>query len=171
MQCASHFNKLGFSIFLALCASAAWSEMPLLAGEPVLTVSGQVMIKNTDETFAIDFEMMAALPTTEFTTTTIWTDGPQKFVGVELVTLLAEIGAEGQTLKAVAVNDYAIDIPISDAVEGGPIVAYLLNDREMSVRDKGPLWIVYPYDQNPKFQTEVVYARSIWQLNQIIVQP
>ncbi len=171
MQCAPHLIRLIFCIFLAMSPSASWSEMPLLAADPVLTVSGQVPTENPKGSIAMDLGMLAALPATEFTTTTIWTDGPQKFVGVELVTLLAEIGANGQTLKAVAVNDYAIDIPITDAVEGGPIVAYLLNGREMSVRDKGPLWIVYPYDQNPKFKTEVVYARSIWQLNQIIVQP
>ena len=40
----------------------------------------------------------------------------------------------------------------------------------MSVRDKGPLWIVYPYDQNTDYQSEVVFSRSIWQLNRITIQ-
>jgi hypothetical protein len=37
----------------------------------------------------------------------------------------------------------------------------------MSMRNKGPLWLVYPYDSNVALQTEAVYARSIWQLVRI----
>ena len=37
------------------------------------------------------------------------------------------------------------------------------------MRDKGPLWIIYPYDQNTDYQTEVIYSRSIWQLDRIEV--
>ena len=73
------------------------------------------------------------------------------------------------TLKATAINDYAVEIPVEDAVEGGPIIAFMRNGAPMSVRDKGPLWIVYPYDSDPAYQTEVIYSRSIWQLDRIEV--
>ena len=51
------------------------------------------------------------------------------------------------------------------------MIAYERNGAVMSVRDKGPLWIVYPYDSNPDYQTEEIYARSIWQLEKITVKP
>ena len=70
----------------------------------------------------------------------------------------------------VQINDYAVEIPSDDWVEGGPIVAYLNNDEPMSVREKGPLWVVYPYDSDAAYQTEVTYSRSIWQLDRIIVK-
>ena len=70
-------------------------------------------------------------------------------------------------LRATAINNYAIEIPVSDAVNEGPIIAYLMDGKKMSVRDKGPLWIVYPYDANPDYRSEVVYSRSIWQLDRI----
>ncbi|CAN0586856.1 unnamed protein product, partial [Ectocarpus sp. 12 AP-2014] len=60
-----------------------------------------------------------------------------------------------------------VEVPVEDAVEDGPIIAYLSNGKPMSVREKGPLWIVYPYDSDPKFQTEVIYSRSIWQLDRL----
>jgi hypothetical protein len=41
----------------------------------------------------------------------------------------------------------------------------------MSVRDKGPLWLVYPYDSAAKYQSEVVFSRSIWQLNRLEIAP
>ena len=91
--------------------------------------------------------------------------------GVELATLLAALGAEGTVLLAIAHNDYAVDIPVSDAVAGGPVVAYLRNGAAMSMRDKGPLWVIYPFDSKPEYQSELIYSRSIWQLDRIEVQP
>ncbi len=61
-------------------------------------------------------------------------------------------------------------IPATDWVDGGPIIAYLQNGNPMSVRDKGPLWVIYPYDDNPDYQSEVTYSRSIWQLDRITVE-
>jgi hypothetical protein len=64
-----------------------------------------------------------------------------------------------------------VSIPVSDATSGGPIIAFARNGEAMSVREKGPLWIVYPYDADPAYQSETIYARSIWQLDRIRVEP
>lgn len=116
-----------------------------------------------------DRAALEALGTESFETTTIWTDGVQTFEGVPLSALLADLGVTEGEVSAQAINDYAVTIPVSDAVEGGPIVATLLNGAPMSIRDKGPLWIVYPYDADPAWQTETIYSRSIWQLDRLQV--
>jgi hypothetical protein len=141
------------------------------AGAAVLTVTGEIARTNAEGAAIFDRAMLEAIGPVTFTTTTTWTEGPQVFTGVELADLLATLGVEAGTLRATAINDYAVDIPVSDAVEGGPIVAYLRDGAPMSVRDKGPLWIVYPYDARPDYQTEVIYSRSIWQLDRIEVRP
>ncbi|MEX0282973.1 MAG: molybdopterin-dependent oxidoreductase [Paracoccaceae bacterium] len=141
-----------------------------VTGTPILTVSGDMEHTNSDGVAEFDFDMLAALETVTFETSTIWTEGVQSFTGVELDDLLAVVGAEGGTLKAYAVNDYVVEIPVSDAVDGGPIVAFLHNGEQMSLRNKGPLWIVYPYDSKTEYQSELIYSRSIWQLNRIEVQ-
>ena len=102
-------------------------------------------------------------------TSTIWTEGVNTFEGVPLKSLVDLAGAESGQLLASAINDYTIEIPVSDAVEGGPIVAFLFNGDRMSVRDKGPLWIIYPYDHSADYRSEVTYSRSIWQLDRIEV--
>ena len=104
---------------------------------------------------------------TTIETTTIWTDGLQEFTGVALHVLLSATGAEGSALAATAINDYSIEIPVSDAIPGGPIIAYERNGETMSLREKGPLWIVYPFDSNIEYQSEVTYSRSIWQLDRL----
>ena len=102
-----------------------------------------------------------------FTTSTNWTEGELTFTGLSLKALIEELGIETGTLRSQALNDFAIEVPVEDGIEGGPIIAYYLNGETMSVRDKGPLWIVYPYDLDPKYQSEVYFARSIWQLDRI----
>ncbi|MGB7240704.1 MAG: oxidoreductase [Sulfitobacter sp.] len=141
------------------------------AGEIVLTVSGDIKVTNTDGAVAFDMAMLEELGATTFETTTIWTEGVQTFVGVELQDLVKALGVDSGTLRASAVNDYAVEIPVSDAVESGPIIAFRRNGAEMSLREKGPLWIVYPFDNRPEYQSELIYSRSIWQLDRIEVLP
>ena len=141
--------------------------LPGFAGQTVLTVSGAVAAPDQGATWSFDMEDLKALPSDSFETATIWTEGVQNFEGVPLTVLLDHVGATGNTIRAVALNDYAVSIPVTDAVEGGPIVAYRRNGDEMSVRDKGPLWIIYPFDDNRIYKSEEYYSRSIWQLDRI----
>lgn len=150
-------------------AMVLFCAAPVFAGETILTISGAVATPKTGDAWEFDLDALRALPTAGFDTTTTWTEGDQRFDGVPLVALMAHVGATGTTLRAVALNDYAVSIPMSDAVPGGAIVAYMRNGSEMSVRDKGPLWIIYPFDDNSAYKTEEYYSRSIWQLDRIEV--
>ncbi len=40
----------------------------------------------------------------------------------------------------------------------------------MTPRDKGPLFIVYPYDSNPDLKNQKFYSRSVWQVARIEVK-
>lgn len=151
-------------------ASIAQEPLPAAGAEVLLTVSGAIKATNAGDVAALDLAILEAMGTVEFETETIWTQGVQSFQGVPLVTLLDRLGAEGSVIAASALNDYTIEIPMSDAVEGGPIIAFRQNGEALSVRDKGPLWVVYPYDSRSEYQTEVIYARSIWQLARIEVK-
>lgn len=157
------------AVLLMPATLAAASGLATPTGPVVLTVSGQLGVTNGAGAAAFDKEMLRALGTRTIETSTIWTDGVHSFTGVPLDLLLAAVEGKGSTLRATAINDYAIEIPASDAVPGGPIVAYEMDGAPMSVRDKGPLWIVYPFDSSPDYQTEVIYSRSIWQLDRIDV--
>ena len=150
---------------------AAADDLPAPTGTPVLTVSGALGATNADGTAVFDMAMLEALPSVTFTTTTIWTDGEQSFTGVPLSALLAAVDARGTAAAATAINDYAVEIPVAEITADAPIVAYLRNGAPMSVRDKGPLWVVYPYDSDPSYQAEVIYSRSIWQLDRIVLTP
>lgn len=151
---------------LALAPAARAAEpLPPPRGAVVLTVSGKISVRNAPETAVFDLALLQSLGTVTIRTTTIWTTGEQQFTGVPLMAVLQRLGASGHTIEAAALNDYFTEIPVSDAEsDPGPIIAYAQNGELLSVRDKGPLWIVYPYDADAALRSEVIYARSIWQL-------
>ncbi|MDF0597762.1 molybdopterin-dependent oxidoreductase [Psychromarinibacter halotolerans] len=165
----SFLTRAIFSVTLLLPVAASAQDLSAPEGEVILTVSGAIAITNDGDTATFDLAMLEAMDTVTVETTTIWTEGTQSFTGVPLGVLMDAVGANGAMLNATAINDYSVEIPADDWVEGGAIVAYQNNGKAMSVRDKGPLWVIYPYDDDPDYQTEVIYSRSIWQLDRIVV--
>ncbi len=162
--------------FLCLCVGLmvvpAWAvELKKPSSAVVLTVSGNINATNVaNEKAQFDIAMLDKLPQTSFKTSTIWTQGTNLFSGVELKVFLESIGAQGKKLRMVALNDYAIEIPFSEGVSGGPILATRMNGALLTVRDKGPIWLVFPYDSKSEYRSETTYSRSIWQLKSIEVK-
>lgn len=115
-----------------------------------------------DVSFSID--EIRALPSVTFRTSTLWTDGVREFKGVPLKTLLRVAGAEGVEIEAVALNGYVTSIDTEDLEDEFPIIAYQIDGEPIPVREKGPFWIVYPYDTDARFRTESIFLRSVWQL-------
>lgn len=152
-------------IFMTFAAtmSLADDSLPTSAENPILTIT------HGDQTYQMDTESLRALPSESFTSSTIWTDGPQEFIGVPVLEILTRLGVETGHVKLTAANGYQIDVPVEHYLSNGALIAYERNGAPMTLRDKGPLWIVYPYDSEPRYQTEVIYANSIWQLDRIEV--
>lgn len=161
----------GFALCLALAPGLAPSllaaDFVAPSGDVVLTVAGKIAAHNAGDNLVLDEAQLAALPQTSFTTSTTWTSGTPTFQGVLLKDLISAVGATGKMISLKAANDYMITIPVEDVREDAPLLAYLMDGKPMSLRDKGPVWMVYPYDANEDYRTETAYARSIWQLIEI----
>ncbi|WP_299880202.1 molybdopterin-dependent oxidoreductase [uncultured Sulfitobacter sp.] len=149
--------------------SAVAETLTAPKGEVLLSISGAITQDNGNGVVSLDLDQLQAMETMEFTTSTIWMEDEVTFTGVSLSALLDLAGAEGTAINAIALNDYKVEIPVDEITEEAPIVAYLMNGEEMSPRGKGPLWVVYPYDADPAYRSEVVFSRSIWQLDRIEV--
>lgn len=159
--------------FLSFCALAAALAAPPAhaldapAGRVVLTVTGEIEQRNAPEGAQFDMAMLEKLPQRSFSTKTPWYPEPRKFTGVLLRDLLAAVGARGKTVRAIALNDYRVDIPAEEAARHDLMVAYLLDDKPMAVRDKGPLVVIYPFDGHPELRSAINYSRAAWQLKQL----
>jgi hypothetical protein len=159
------------SAALVLCLAAPWAfALDAAPGKVVLTITGQVAHTNAGDRADFDMAMLEKLPQHSFTAATPWYAQPKTFTGPLLRDVLSAAGAHGAVLHAVALNDYKIEIPAADAEDFDVIVARLLDGKPMSVREKGPLFIVYPFDSRTELRSERYYSRSAWQLRTLDVR-
>lgn len=159
---------------LLLAGLAGLPAAPALAqgtapARPVLTVSGRIAPAAGTAPVSFSLAEFEALGMAELVTETAWTQGPQRFAGVPLRTLLGAIGAQGPRLRMVALNDYAVEIPAEDGERHGALLATRLAGQPMPVREKGPIWLIYPWSSRPELRTMDFNKRSIWQLRRIEV--
>lgn len=147
------------------------APLPAPHGDPVLVITGNISRSNQpDGSAAIDRAMLSTLPESTIQTSTSVTDGRRIFVGNLMSDLLKLVDAHGETVHALAHNDYQIEIPMSDFNKYGVILAHSMDGVELGSRDKGPLWLVYPRDDHAELQDIRYDFRWIWQLKQIEVK-
>lgn len=145
-------------------------EIQRPSGSVLLTVAGN--IANTNGRGVADFDraMLEDLHQYNVTMKTPWTDGEVSFQGFQVRDLMAMVGAEGREVVATALNDYSASIPFEDFAERDVLIAMEMNGEPMRVRDKGPLWIIYPVDPGTGELTVVDRDRMVWQLRQLTIQ-
>ncbi|QIM20900.1 molybdopterin-dependent oxidoreductase [Phycicoccus sp. HDW14] len=142
--------------------------VPAPTGTVVLTVSGRV---TGGADVPLDLATIERMGLVEYSVDDKQAEGHRvTFRGVLLRDLLAVVGAGGaKTLHTLAINDYGVDIPASDARDYPTMLATSVDGQRMSVERYGPTRIVYPtstYDLDP-----VTYdPRWIWQLKSIEVE-
>lgn len=158
-----------FAAALLLCSSAQSAELNRPTGETILLVTGNIGSSNSDSGAEFDMEMLEALPQLKKTVETPWTDAATTFSGPRLRSLLEAVGADGSTLIVKALNDYSAEVPVEDAETLDTILATRMNGKYMSVRDKGPLFLIYPFDTNPELFNEKYFSRSVWQIREVEV--
>ena len=139
-----------------------------------LPASARELLKITranGEIVDLDLEALDALEQEKFTTETLWTKSATTFSGPPLTAVLEAAGVEAGAVDLIALNAYEVtmdlDHPLLDGVS--PIVATRLDGEIFAIRDNGPLWIMFPFDDNPRLKQERIYSYSVWQLVEIRV--
>ena len=147
-------------------------ELPKEApqGVVILSVSGKIGIKNSADAALFDAALLDALPQQSFVATTPWLKTPATFTGPLLKDVLQALKAQGTNLKALALNDYKIDIPLDDAFKFDVILARKVDGKVLTVREKGPIFMMYPFERFPQLKTDIYYSRCVWQLKSLRVE-
>ncbi|WP_297773271.1 oxidoreductase [uncultured Roseovarius sp.] len=145
----------------------------LIGSQPVLAQSSDTILTVNDtargtSTHFSDADLLA-LTQQNFATETIWTDAVRTFSGPSLQAVLDAAGANPAPLRIFAINDYSVEFPVEKIAQDTPILANRIDGERFSVRQKGPLWVIFPFDQNTEFQSEEVFALSVWQVERIDV--
>jgi hypothetical protein len=148
-------------------------ERPMAQGEPlgfpttgrILTVSGKIRGGSVD----FDMHGLEAFGLSGFRTTTPWYEGKTSFQGVLLDVLMRHLGCYGTTVRVYALDDYFVEIPVSDFSRYGSLLATRKNGAYMPIDDRGPLWVMYPFDTRSVLQQNLYYGRCVWQLQRFEV--
>jgi hypothetical protein len=161
----------GWLVGLALLAasSAHAGVLPRPTGKVVLKVTGKITNTNSPGGAEFDLAMLEGLGVVEMVTRTPWTEGEIRFSGVPAAKLMEAVGADATTVDAVALNDYRAEIPAGDFAAYGPILATRVDGTPMRVRDKGPVWVIYPWSANPQIDNIEFHSRSIWQVKALVI--
>ena len=152
-------------------STQAWAgELSKPAGKVLLTLSGNIENTNEGGKAVFDIASLEKLGLVSFQTTSPWYDGHTTFTGISLQKLMDYVGAKGSVVKVTALNDYTTEIPLSDFKKYNVILALKINGEYMRIRDKGPMFVVYPYDSLPELNNQIYYSRSAWQVSRMNIE-
>ena len=158
-----------------LLGSMVFATIPVMAAapqaKPLLTVSGRIGRVNNQTTNTFDFTEpeFLKLASASITTGTSWTP-TAIFVGPLLLDVMQAAGVTSGTLTFKTLNDYSAPIPWEDLVRYGVILAHSQDGKRLNNKRWGPLWTIYPRDQNPvALKGPIAESRFIWQVNRIEV--
>jgi len=167
-------NRRSFSlfgiVFLAAAQTAAAEGLKNPVESPILVVAGKIGATNKGQRAVFDRPMLEAIGSEEIKTKTPWYTDEVRFEGVSFAKLMKEVAASGENLVITALDDYSREIPIEDLVQNKAILALKRDGQYLSVSDKGPLFVVYPYDSKAELKNEKYYSRSVWQVRRIEVR-
>lgn len=174
-------------LLLALAALVTLAVPVLADGPALLTVSGAVTKPNRgpvdpdyDKLFAFndvafdkarsfDADALAALPQV-----TVKTDFPKggetvTFTGPLLADVLAAAGASGSKITIQAMDGYAVEVPATDMLGDGAVVALARDGRPFGIGDFGPTQIVFPRADRPALK-DMPDDWWIWEIFHIKVE-
>ncbi len=164
-KCRVLIAVVGFALLSPLASALEVPEGPV-----ILVVSGKIGQPNVGDEAHFDKAMLEALGQYESITRTPWHDGVMRFTGPLGRAILEAAGAEGESIRVVALNEYAATVPISDFENYDVIFAMQANGKTLRIRDQGPLFVIYPFDRHPELLNEEIFSRSVWQVARIDIE-
>lgn len=160
MKIIDNILRIFFLFFLGVVSQIANAKEDI-----ILTVTN-----SSGKSVNLDITALESFESTTLKTHTPWTEGLQVFTGVRVSVLLTALGMQGVTLRALTLNDYEVEISVKDAEDYPVIIAYKRNGRHMLIRDKGPLWIIYPLDEFPELRNLQSEQKMAWHLSGVVVE-
>jgi hypothetical protein len=131
------------------------------SGPVVLSLTGKIGVTNAAGRLDLDMDTLERVGLIEFAVDDPYLKRSVTYQGVLLKRLLdvARVPQDATTLHAVALNDYATDVPIEPIGKWPVMLATKRDGQRMPVSDKGPIEIVFPYNS---FQIDATIYDPMW---------
>lgn len=156
-----------FTALLLAMPLAQAGSLPVPAGEVLLVVSGKIDVTNAPGEARFDRNMLESLGVDRMVTKTPWHRAAAVFEGVRADRVMRLVKPRGSSVLAIAANDYHVTIPLSDFAAHNVLLAMRIDGKDLRLRTKGPIWMIYPADAN--LPSRERHERMIWQLVELRV--
>ncbi|AVG15509.1 oxidoreductase [Chromobacterium vaccinii] len=160
-------NILLAVLSLSLLSGWTWAE----SNPIILTVSGKIGVFTNKDKMVYEFRAkdFQTLKQRAIVTKTSWTPA-STFSGPLIRDILAKVGAAGSKVKFQALNDYAYPIDRREFDKYNVILARSMNSKLLEVKERGPLWVMYPIADMPSTaKGPQLDAKLVWQVDRIVV--
>ncbi|RBP75570.1 molybdopterin-dependent oxidoreductase [Marinobacter nauticus] len=147
-------SMLGLAILLLItCGSASAQTLEITDGK---------------ETLVLDRALLESFPQSVIETTSPYYDGTAEFSGPTLARVIEHFGSTGASaVTLVALNGYKVSGSMKELMSLDAIVSTRQNGEPMSIRQRGPYWIMLPLSERPELDSEDFHRYMVWQLNRI----
>ncbi len=147
-------------------------QIPAPTGEVILTVTGDISQKNSDASLKLDKQGLEAIGLVEYDVNDPFVKKNIRYTGVLLSQILKVAGASpaASTLTLTALDDYSVDMKISDVLKYPFLVALKADGEYMPIDKNGPLINIIPYDDFPELDHLTYDAMWVWSLHSIEVK-
>ncbi len=160
--------RFSFSMLTPALAFFACVGVTVAAGSAPAAAAAMLVFNVQGDEKQLTREEFDAIEQIVVNTANDFSDGVAQFEGPRARDVFAAVGAPLEGVGAfVAANDYRVEIPLEDFVKYDVIFATSMNGQRLSLRDKGPIWIVYPMTDHQELRDPTYNARLIWQLVKI----
>nr|WP_319390265.1 molybdopterin-dependent oxidoreductase [uncultured Cohaesibacter sp.] len=136
----------------------------------ILTITGKLDNHNANGAVLLDRPMIEKIGLRELHTRTIYSSTPHLWRGVLMRDLLDYVGSKGELVEFRALDGYSVTIPIKDFYDHDVLLALRQNGKDLSIRRRGPTRLIYPRDLDASLLDPKYAARSVWQIEKMIVK-
>jgi len=141
-------------------------------GDVILTINGDISQKNSGDALQFDLATLESIGLVEYDVDDPFVKKNIVYSGVLMSQLLKVAGAssEATTLTLTALDDYSVDMKISDVVKWPILVALKADGGYMPIDKNGPLISIIPYNDFPELDHLTYDAVWVWSLSEITVK-
>lgn len=146
-------------------------KIPAPSGDVILTVTGKIGTTNTDKAIQMDLKMIESAGLVDYKVKDPFEKKDTIFRGPLMSNLLDlwQVAKDATKLHIVALNDYVVDVPITE-VQKYPVIFALQQDGQyMPISTRGPAMLVFPYNDFT-FNETVYNDYWAWQIKSIDIQ-
>lgn len=158
---------IGAFLLANLPVLAMGSELTAPQGDVLLSVAGDISHPNVGSEAHFDRQLLLTLSPLTVCTRTPWHHEAGCFQGPLLREVLAAAGVRSNSIVVHALNGYRAEIPVQELHDYDVTLAMNRNGEPIPIREFGPLFVLYPFDEHPELHTEAVRFRSVWHVTKI----